>query len=386
MATLFVSPCSHCTTYQQWPVRLRTSCLWSTTLQGTSQCFNKLSILVGYSSSPILLPRQICMLNDYSYVTSLAADPIWPIKPHPAQTSGSVFMDQEGGVGKAVCAAYKEDPAPFLQYFVCRIPNGTTAEEAACLYNRRNLTCYQCAGGSIGLNSTFSTSVSDLGIETDSCRLNIWVEGRYMCLAQRQWWNGSTSIAQHIGSFNVSQPVPQPTPHLSVCATDSSLRTILVSVIVVLALATVCWIIIAICCCICLRKPKYRRVPEVKDPCKLPLDQWHCLYAVHLACNDVGPPCDPYAACTTDVSERSRLLQWVWGRRHNPALKSNPATSTVTILCRAQGDSEFTRVPCRSVFSDNPFHLECGKEYQIQFKDGQVVQNVVVATPEDRSE
>ena len=156
-----------------------------------------------------LLPRQICMHADYSYLTSLAADPIWSIKPHPAQTSGNVTMDQVGGVGKAVCAAYKEDSA-FLQYFVCRVPNGTTAEEAACLFNRRNLRCYQCAIGSKSFNSTFNTSVSDLGIKTESCHLNIWAEGLYMCLAQRQWLNGSVSLAQHIGNFTTSKVTSQP--------------------------------------------------------------------------------------------------------------------------------------------------------------------------------
>ena len=108
---------------------------------------------------------------------------------------------------------------------------------------------------------------------------------------------------------------------------------------------------------------------------------------MYLACNDVGPLCDPCAACHTGVSERSGLLQWIQGRPHNPALKHSPANSpTVTIHCRAHHDTTFTKVDSISMRSDNPVQVECGKEYQIQFRYGHVLRSVLVATPEDGSE
>ena len=142
-------------------------------------------------------------------------------------------------MGKAVCAAYREDSAVNMLYSVCRIPHGMTAEEAACLYNRRNLTCYQCDVVSKGFNSTLGDSVSDLGIETSSCLLNIWVEGLFVCLAQRQWLNGSMSLAQHIGNFSTARMVPQPTSHPPV-----SLCYSLIAVIVIL---------VCVCCTLCCR-------------------------------------------------------------------------------------------------------------------------------------
>ena len=178
-------------------------------IAGNISVFQQIVFASGLFFITHLLPRQICMLNNYSYLTSLAAHPLKSIKPHPAQTSGNIFMDQEGGVAKAVCAAYK-DNSTHLQYYVCRIPNGMTAEEAACLYYPRNLTCPVCTFGSKSFNTTISTSVSDRGIKTDSCRLNIWVEGLYMCLAQRMWWNGSVSRVQHIGNFTISKVPSQP--------------------------------------------------------------------------------------------------------------------------------------------------------------------------------
>ena len=165
-------------------------------------------------------------------------------------------------MGKAVCAAYKEDSA-VLEYFVCHIPNGMTAEEAACLYNRCNLTCYQCAGGGTGFNLT-STSVSVLGMEASSCLVNVWVEGQYVCLAQRLWQSGNTSMFQQIGSFNASKPAPQPTSQPAVYMYNSFLLfglivAVIVEFVVILACSCV-W-------CYYLRKRKRKKVEE--SQCKL---------------------------------------------------------------------------------------------------------------------
>ena len=148
-------------------------------------------------------------------------------------------------MGKAVCAAYREDSAVNMLYSVCRIPHGMTAEEAACLYNRHNLTCYQCGAASKDFNLTLGDSVSDLGIETSSCLLNISVEGLFVCLAQRQWLNGSMSLAQHIGNFSTTKVVPQPTSHPA--ALDVSLCYNLVAVIVIIWLL----LVILVCGCSC---------------------------------------------------------------------------------------------------------------------------------------
>ena len=163
-------------------------------------------------------------------------------------------------MGKAVCAAYKEDSA-VLEYFVCRIPNGMTAEEAACLYNRHNLTCYQCAGGGTGFNLT-STSVSVLGMEASGCLVNMWVEGQYVCLAQRLWQSGNTSMFQQIGSFNASKPVTEPTSQPAVCMYNIFL---LFGLIVAAVFVTVQFVIIL--ACYYLRKRKHKKVEE--SQCKL---------------------------------------------------------------------------------------------------------------------
>ena len=164
-------------------------------------------------------------------------------------------------MGEAVCAAYQEDSAVNMLYFVCRIPHGMTAEEAACLYNRRNLTCYECGDSGEGLNST-SSLVSDLGIETSSCLLNIWLEGLFVCLAQRQWRNGSTSMFQQIGSFNASKS------HQAVymCNSDTSLRSYLIAVSMVLAIVLV---ILACSCVGCYCWHKCKRDKVKKSQCKL---------------------------------------------------------------------------------------------------------------------
>ena len=158
-------------------------------------------------------------------------------------------MDQESGVGEAFCAAYQEDLDPYLKYFVCRIPDGMSAEEAACLYNRQNLTCSQCGGVGNGFNLT-STSVSVLGMETSSCLVNMWIVGQYVCLAQRQWRNGTTSMFQPIGSFNSSESVAQPTSQPAVCTYDASLIStiVLIPFLFFILLILVCGCMCTWCC------------------------------------------------------------------------------------------------------------------------------------------
>ena len=205
------------------------------------------------------------------------------MKPHPAQTFGGIVMDQEGGVGVAICAAYQE--GFYLEYFVCRIPDGMTAEEATCLYNHNKSMCYQCGGVGKGFNLT-STSVSVLGMKTSSCLVNVWVVGQYMCLAQRQWQNGTTSMFQPIGSFNTSMPVPEPTSQPAVCTSDTSLLGGLIAVIVILLAAWAGIIASIICwhCCKSLCKHKCSRDPELEDLCKLLYKSLIPLVPVHLMC------------------------------------------------------------------------------------------------------
>ena len=173
-------------------------------------------------------------------------------------------------MGKAVCAAYREDSAVNMLYSVCRIPHGMTAEEAACLYNRHDLQlmCYQCGVVSKGFNSTLDDSVSDLGIETSSCLLNIWVEGLFVCLAQRQWLNGSVSLAQHIGNFSTTRVVPQPTSHPPV-----SLCYSLIAVIVILVCGCC-----TLCCGLWICKKRCSPCSKHKDG----YSKWHFYnYSMH---------------------------------------------------------------------------------------------------------
>ena len=195
----------------------------------------------------------------------LTADPIWPIKPHPAQTSGNVTIDHNSGVGKAVCAAYQEDPDVTLLYFLCPIPNGMTAEEAACLYNRmdHNLTCYPCGSVGVGFNSTYISSVSDLGIETSSCSIEAWEEGLFVCLAQRQWMDGRKSIYQQIGNFTTSKPEPQPTPQPIVCKWYTPLHYGLIAVVAFLVI-----VIFVGCVCVCLCRWAFRKVCSLNSKLK----------------------------------------------------------------------------------------------------------------------
>ena len=188
-------------------------------------------------------------------------------------------------MGAAVCAAYKEDRDAYMGYFVCRIPDGMTVEEAACLYNRQSLRCYHCAGIGNGFNLT-STSVSVLGMETSSCLVNMWVVGQYVCLAQRQWGNGTMSMFQPIGSFNSSKPVAQPTSQPAVCTSDTSLLASLISVIAILlgTLAGVIAIIIRWHCCKSFCKSKCSRETELGDLCKLVYKPLVLLVPVHLTC------------------------------------------------------------------------------------------------------
>ena len=149
-------------------------------------------------------------------------------------------------MGTAVCAAYQEDPDAYLQYIVCHIPDGMTAEEATCLYNRQNLSCYQCGDIGKGFNSTYGDAVSNLGINTVSCQLNIWVEGLFMCLAQRQGrLNGNMSIAQHIGNFSTGKETPQPlSSHteldLSLCYSAIAVIPFLFLILVILVCGCMC--------------------------------------------------------------------------------------------------------------------------------------------------
>ena len=193
------------------------------------------------------------------------------MKPHPAQTFGGIVMDQEGGVGVAICAAYQE--GFYLEYFVCRIPDGMTAEEATCLYNHNKSMCYQCGGVGKGFNLT-STSVSVLGMKTSSCLVNVWVVGQYMCLAQRLW-NGTSSMFQLIGSFNTSKPVPEPTsqPAVGMCNVDTSLRNGLVGESVALFIFVVLATLACSCVCCCHRKKSKK---EQESLCKL-YKGAHCL-------------------------------------------------------------------------------------------------------------
>ena len=151
-------------------------------------------------------------------------------------------------MGNAVCAAYQEDPDVTLPYVVCLIPNGMTAEEAACLYNRmhHNLTCYPCGDVGVGFNSTDIDSVSDLGIKTSSCSVEAWEEGLFVCLAQRQWMDGKKSIYQQIGNFTTSKPEPQPTPQPIVCKWYTPLHYGLIAAVAFLGI-----IIIVLCGCVC---------------------------------------------------------------------------------------------------------------------------------------
>ena len=223
---------------------------------------------------------------------------------------------------------------------MCRIPNGTTAEVAACLYNRHNLTCYQCGGGGTGFNLT-SISVSVLGLETSSCLVNMWVEGQYVCLAQRLWQNGNTSMFQQIGSFNASKPVPQPSPQPvpepssqpvpepssqpvpepssqpvpeptsqpAVCIGNSN-TSLLVGLIIVGVVAFVEFVILAYSCIrrCCPKKHKCKKVTEcwcklhgVKDTACL-LYTSHSCRMIYIICNHHTKETQPHSASCPSVS------------------------------------------------------------------------------------
>ena len=144
------------------------------------------------------------------------------------------------------------------------IPNGRTAEEAACLYNQHppNLECYLCGGVGRGFNSTSGSSYSDLGIEAESCFVNVWEESQFVCLAQRQWLNGSKSMYQQIGNFTTSKLEPQPTPQpsVTVCKLDTVQIGLIAGIAVLLVALTACCCL-ACCCmwCMCSKHKKGTR-------------------------------------------------------------------------------------------------------------------------------
>ena len=124
------------------------------------------------------------------------------------------------------------------------------------------------ASGFFQIPLKYTWNVSDLGIKTRSCLVSVWEEGQFVCLAQRQWLNGSKSMYQQIGNFTTSKLEPQPTPQSSV--TVCELDTVQIGLITGIAVLVVTVACCCLACCIgCCFMSKCKRGKSKKGLGKL---------------------------------------------------------------------------------------------------------------------